>query len=66
MSQLGPKIGSALSGAAQNIVWLIVCRAVQGLGGGGIMQLVMIIISDIVPLQKCISFENDRCFFRCV
>ncbi|KAG9226121.1 hypothetical protein CCMSSC00406_0005032 [Pleurotus cornucopiae] len=44
-------IGSALCGAAQNLVWLIVCRAVQGIGGGGIIQLVNITISDIVPLQ---------------
>ncbi|KAJ3895681.1 major facilitator superfamily domain-containing protein [Lentinula edodes] len=33
-------IGSALCGAAQTMVWLIVCRAVQGIGGGGIIQLV--------------------------
>jgi MFS family permease len=46
------KLGSALSGAAQNINWLIACRAVQGLGGGGIIQIVIIVISDIVPLQE--------------
>ncbi|KAG7447925.1 MFS general substrate transporter [Guyanagaster necrorhizus] len=45
-------IGSALCGAAQNLTWLIICRAVQGIGGGGIMQLVNITISDIVPLQE--------------
>ncbi|KAF8892484.1 MFS amino acid permease [Infundibulicybe gibba] len=45
-------IGSALCGAAQNMTWLIVCRAVQGIGGGGIIQLVNITISDIVPLQE--------------
>ncbi|KAK0483776.1 MFS general substrate transporter [Armillaria novae-zelandiae] len=45
-------IGSALCGAAQNLTWLIICRAVQGVGGGGIMQLVNITISDIVPLQE--------------
>ncbi|KAH7912244.1 major facilitator superfamily domain-containing protein [Hygrophoropsis aurantiaca] len=44
-------IGSALCGAAQNMTWLIVCRAVQGVGGGGIIQLVQITISDIVSLQ---------------
>ncbi|KAF8969828.1 major facilitator superfamily domain-containing protein [Flammula alnicola] len=44
-------IGSALCGAAQNITWLVVSRAVQGIGGGGIIQLVNITISDIVPLQ---------------
>ncbi|THU87242.1 MFS general substrate transporter, partial [Dendrothele bispora CBS 962.96] len=45
-------IGSALCGAAQSMIWLIVCRAVQGIGGGGIMQLVNITISDIVPLEE--------------
>ncbi|KIJ69250.1 hypothetical protein HYDPIDRAFT_80094 [Hydnomerulius pinastri MD-312] len=44
-------VGSALCGAAQNMTWLIVCRAVQGIGGGGIIQLVQITISDIVSLQ---------------
>ncbi|KAJ7685325.1 major facilitator superfamily domain-containing protein [Mycena polygramma] len=44
-------IGSALCGAAQNMVWLVVCRAVQGIGGGGILQLVNITISDIVSLE---------------
>ncbi|KAG2755028.1 MFS general substrate transporter [Suillus brevipes Sb2] len=44
-------IGSALCGAAQNMTWLIVSRAVQGIGAG-ISQLVLITISDIVPLQE--------------
>ncbi|KAG2756045.1 MFS general substrate transporter [Suillus brevipes Sb2] len=44
-------IGSALCGAAQTMTWLIVCRAIQGIGGGGIIQLVQITISDIVSLQ---------------
>ena len=45
-------VGSALSGAAQNINWLIGCRAVQGIGGGGMIQIVVITISDIVTLQE--------------
>ncbi|TDL24822.1 MFS amino acid permease [Rickenella mellea] len=45
-------IASALCGAAQNMTWLIVCRAVQGIGGGGIQQLVQITISDIVSLEE--------------
>ncbi|KIJ04526.1 hypothetical protein PAXINDRAFT_141895, partial [Paxillus involutus ATCC 200175] len=31
--------------------WLVVSRAVQGIGAGGITQLVIITIADIVPLQ---------------
>src|ERR1700721_1400483 len=37
-------IGSALSGAAQNINWLIGCRTIQGIGGGGMIQIVVITI----------------------
>ena len=46
------QIGSALCGAAQNMTWLIVCRAVQGIGGGGLIQMVQIVISDIVSLEE--------------
>lgn len=45
-------LGSALCGAAQNLTWLICCRALQGLGGGGILQLVQIVIADITTLEE--------------
>lgn len=32
-------LGSALCGAAKTMNWLIICRAVQGIGGGGIQQV---------------------------
>ena len=35
--------------------WLIICRAVQGIGGGGILQLVQITISDIVSLEEYVE-----------
>ncbi|KAJ7647982.1 major facilitator superfamily domain-containing protein, partial [Roridomyces roridus] len=44
-------IGSALCGAARTMNWLILSRALQGVGGGGILQLVQTVISDIVPLE---------------
>ncbi|EKM55449.1 uncharacterized protein PHACADRAFT_256078 [Phanerochaete carnosa HHB-10118-sp] len=44
--------GSAMCGAAQTMIWLVVCRAVQGIGGGGIIQMVQITISDIVSLEE--------------
>ena len=34
--------------------WLIGSRAVQGIGGGGMIQLVAITVSDIVPLKECV------------
>ncbi|KAF5374240.1 hypothetical protein D9758_004724 [Tetrapyrgos nigripes] len=49
-------IGSALCGAAQSMVWLIFCRAVQGVGGGRMIQMIQIIISDIVTLEERVAF----------
>ncbi|EEB90553.1 hypothetical protein MPER_11221, partial [Moniliophthora perniciosa FA553] len=44
-------IGSALCGASQSFIMFIISRGIQGLGGGGIIQLMMITISDIVTLE---------------
>ncbi|WP_128381020.1 MFS transporter [Streptomyces cavernae] len=45
-------IGSALCGIAQNMPELIAFRAVQGLGGGGLMVLSMAIVGDLVPPRE--------------
>jgi EmrB/QacA subfamily drug resistance transporter len=45
-------LGSVLSGAATNIWWLIIARAVQGLGAGGIIPLGMTINGDIYTLRE--------------
>ncbi|MGX1673081.1 DHA2 family efflux MFS transporter permease subunit [Streptomyces sp. NPDC055400] len=42
-------VSSALCGMAQNMPQLIGFRALQGLGGGGLMVLSMAIVGDIVP-----------------
>lgn len=34
------------------MMWLVLCRGVQGIGGGGIIQLVQITISDITTLEE--------------
>ncbi|MDX2781096.1 MDR family MFS transporter [Streptomyces caniscabiei] len=45
-------IGSALCGAAQDMPQLIGFRALQGLGGGGLMVLSMAIVGDLVPPRE--------------
>jgi MFS family permease len=34
------------------MVWLIIARAVQGIGGGSILGITQIVISDIVSLEE--------------
>jgi EmrB/QacA subfamily drug resistance transporter len=45
-------VGSALCGMARNMGELIGFRALQGLGGGGLMVLSMAIVGDIVPPRE--------------
>jgi EmrB/QacA subfamily drug resistance transporter len=44
--------GSMLSGLAQNMAELIGFRALQGLGGGGLLALAMAIVGDLVPPRE--------------
>lgn len=44
--------GSMLSGLAQNFVWLIVSRAIQGMGMGVIMALSQTILGDVIPPRQ--------------
>jgi EmrB/QacA subfamily drug resistance transporter len=45
-------IGSALCGQAHSMIELISFRALQGLGGGGLMVLAQAIIGDVVPARE--------------
>lgn len=45
-------IGSALCGLAQNLPQLIAFRALQGIGGGGLMAIALSIIGDIIPPRE--------------
>lgn len=42
-------LGSALSGAAQNMTQLIIFRGLQGIGGGAMMPISQTIVGDIFP-----------------
>jgi EmrB/QacA subfamily drug resistance transporter len=43
--------GSALCGVAHDMVLLIAARALQGIGGGGLMVTAMALIADVIPLR---------------
>ncbi|GII53832.1 hypothetical protein Pth03_22210 [Planotetraspora thailandica] len=45
-------VGSVLAGLSQNIGQLIAFRAIQGLGGGGLMALAFSIIGDVIPPRE--------------
>ncbi|CAG9977193.1 unnamed protein product [Clonostachys byssicola] len=51
-------LGSLLCGFGQSILQLVVARSVQGLGGAGMVCLVSIIITDLVPLREVATYRS--------
>lgn len=45
-------VGSALCGAATSMILLVIFRAIQGLGGGALMSIVMVIVADIIEPRE--------------
>ena len=45
-------LGSVLAGLANSMLWLVVSRAVQGLGGGGLFVLALTVVGDVVPPRE--------------
>ncbi|EJU02243.1 MFS general substrate transporter, partial [Dacryopinax primogenitus] len=46
------ELGSLLCAVSKNFIWLCCARAVAGLGGAGIMIVIMVIVSQLVPLRE--------------
>lgn len=57
-SQVLFMIGSALCGWANDMAVLILGRAIQGIGGGGLLVLSQAIVADIVPARKRAFYLN--------
>lgn len=51
-------LGSALCGLAQNMTELILMRALQGLGGGGLLVVTMAAIGDVIPPAERGRFQG--------
>ncbi|KAK5170455.1 uncharacterized protein LTR77_005043 [Saxophila tyrrhenica] len=45
-------IGTTVSGLGQNMGQVIAGRAIQGAGGAGMVSMVSIVVTDLVPLQE--------------
>ena len=51
-------LGSFLCGLANGITMLIVARAIQGLGAGGLFPLVLASIADFVPFKERAKYQS--------
>lgn len=45
-------LASLICALAQNMITLVVGRAIQGLGGGGMQALVYVLMADVVTLRE--------------
>lgn len=51
-------IGSIVCATAPNVAAMLAGRTLQGTGGGGIMSVNLIILSDLVPLRQRSQYQG--------
>jgi EmrB/QacA subfamily drug resistance transporter len=44
--------GAVFAMVAQSMLWLVLARAVQGIGAGGLLSMAQVIIGDVVPARQ--------------
>ena|SRR5690606_16531951 len=44
-------VGSIMAGVANNFTLILVGRAIQGVGGGGVITCAEVLLTDLVPLR---------------
>jgi MFS family permease len=44
-------VGTILAGISTNFLFMLVGRSLQGVGGGGVIALSEIIVTDLIPLR---------------
>lgn len=45
-------VGTLVSGLSNNFTQMLVGRSVQGVGGGGIIALTEIVVTDLIPMRE--------------
>lgn len=55
---LGALVTALLSGLAPTMPWLIVCRSLQGVVGGGLIAVAAAAVSDVVPRPLFLRFQG--------
>jgi len=45
-------LGSALSGAAQSMAFLVIARAIQGIGAGAVLPITLTLVSEMYSLEQ--------------
>ncbi|MGI0117716.1 MFS transporter [Zooshikella sp. RANM57] len=51
-------VGSLLCSFATTLEGLIIARAIQGIGGGGLISLAFIVISDVIPAREVGKYQG--------